>query len=100
MLKVTCDNINLKDLIKNAEPKFLEMRMKVSWKKTQMKQATPVIAILGLPGDLNRKGVAATTGYGLKQARDYLLRKGSLNFQQVGEKMPDSSMYYMKTYTG
>ena len=76
------------------------MRMKVSGKKTQMKQSIPVIAILGLPSDLNRKGVEATIGYSLKQSKDYLLRAGTLNFQHAGEKIPDSSMYYKKAYPG
>ena len=100
VLTVTCDNINLKDLLENTDHEFLEMRMKVSWKKTQIKQSTPVIAILGLPADLNRKGVEATIGYGLKQSKDYLLQAGTLNFQYAGEKIPDSSMYYKKAYTG
>ena len=100
VLKVSCDNINLKDLLEFAEHEFSQMRMKISWKKTQMKQSTLVIAILGLPAELNLEGVVATIGYGLKQAREYLITKGSLDFQQVGKNMPNSSMNYRKTYLG
>ena len=100
VLKVSCHNINLKDLLEITVHAFSQMRMKVSWKMTQMKQSTPVIVILGLLAELNLKGVVATIGYGLKQAREYLITKGSLDFQQVSKKIPHSSMYYKKTYLG
>ena len=65
-----------------------------------MMQSIPVNAILGLPANLNFEGVVAKIGYGLKQSKDYLLWTGTLNFQHAGKKIPDSSMYYKKAYTG
>jgi len=70
VLHVSCERINLAELIKIGEYRLRSLHLSARLKRTQMKDSQPMISILGAPDGLNIEGLKQSLVHGFKRAKN------------------------------
>ena len=100
VLHISCLHINLHNFLEIAHLDLKRIQMEARWKMTQLKSSSPKMSLLGVPDGLDLAGVTMTLTHVLKQAKDYLIKHGILDFQTIDEELPDFAMYFKRMKEG